>query len=100
MVLRGLLIQAGWSLSPVVSGSCSGTGITVWRSANAPKATQDAAEGVVAALVQVPFEVLGNRVYVNELRRDPQPNTIQDGKEWTWTPPTDDTVFITVYAHP
>jgi hypothetical protein len=100
MLLRGILMEAGWSLSPVVLGNCSGTGITVWRSANAPKATQEAAEGMVAALIQVPFEVLGNRVYVNELRRDPQPRTIQDGKEWTWTPPTDDTVFITVYAHP
>lgn len=100
MLLRGILVDAGWSLSPLAIGNCSGTGITVWRSSKAPKATQDASEGLVAALVQVPFEVLGNRVYVNEPRRDPQPDAIQDGKEWVWTPPTDDTVFLTVYAHP
>ena len=100
MNLRGLLEKSGWAVTPLVMSNLSGTGMTISVSPRAPKSTLEAADTLLSVLMGVPFEVTGKKVLVHEPARSPQLQTIQDGKEWKWEPPTDDTVFVGIYAHP
>jgi hypothetical protein len=103
MLLKYILEQANWSVNPLVIDNCSGTGLSVSIHPIAPTSAHQAADALLSALLSLPLTVVGNKVFVEESPRPPQPRVLDhdnNGKEIGLNPLGHDTVVVRVLAHP
>jgi len=101
MLLIDILVKAGWSVNPLVRENCSGTGIQVSINPKAPESVRKAADALWVALHAVPLAMIGDKVFAMASPRPEQPPTFDaSGKELHLSPLGDDTIVVTVLAHP
>jgi hypothetical protein len=111
MLLGDILAKAGWSVNPLARENCSGSGLSISTNPQAPGSVQKAAHELLSALLEVQLTVVGSAVSVQESPRPTQPLTIDCGtasgstskcenKEVTFPPLGNDTIVLTVLAHP
>lgn len=99
--------DAKWVVTPYIEENCNGTGIEVSVSPEAPESTRMAADALWMALNGLPLTMLGNKPFVMESPRPPQPQMYDCGtkskcenKEVVLPPLGADTIVLTVLSHP